>query len=63
MDKKVEPLQELREKQLELPSVGEIVVVRCRDFRCLAYRDHDGKWRATHADEELLDVLEIIMRF
>jgi DNA-binding NtrC family response regulator len=41
-----------------LPSVGEPVIARCRDFRCLAYLDADRKWREYQDSRELPDVIE-----
>jgi len=33
--------------------------VRCANFRCLAYRDRNGVWRAVFGNEELPEILEI----
>ena len=37
-------------------------VVRCKGFQCLAYRDKEGKWRGV-SGEEVLEVLEVVLRF
>ncbi len=39
---------------------GEYVVVRCEKFRCLAYLDPKGKWRAAHGGAELPEVPEVL---
>jgi hypothetical protein len=38
-------------------------MVRCPGFRCLAYRDKDGKWRDVAHDEELPEVLEVLWEY
>jgi len=43
-----------------LPPPGQSVMVRGRGFRCMAYRDRDGKWRGAFRHEELPEVLEIL---
>jgi hypothetical protein len=43
-----------------LPAVGEHVLVQCRQFRCLACRTEDGKWRSVYTSEELSDVIKIL---
>jgi CheY-like chemotaxis protein len=40
------------------PGVGEPVIARCREFRCLAYLDRKGTWRDFIRNEELPDVLD-----
>jgi hypothetical protein len=35
------------------------VLVRCRDFRCQAFRDKDGKWWGAISRKELPEVLEV----
>jgi hypothetical protein len=32
-------------KKAELPPAGEIALVQGEGFRCMAYRDKEGKWR------------------
>ncbi len=46
-----------------LPRVGEQVVVQCEGFRCLAYRDKDGKWRAAQGGQELPKVIKVLQQF
>jgi len=41
-----------------LPPIGEPVIARCQDFRCMAYLDIDGKWREYNNSRELPDVIE-----
>jgi hypothetical protein len=36
----------------------KVAIVRCRDFRCMGYLGHDGKWRNEHG--EILEVLEVV---
>ena len=38
---------------------GEPTIVQGKGFRCLAYRDHKGKWRGFVGHEELGDVTPI----
>jgi hypothetical protein len=40
----------------------EEAVVRCKGFRCMAYRDKNGIWRSASDDKEL-EVLEVILWF
>lgn len=40
------------------PKIGEPVIARCRDFRCLAYFDADGRWREYENSKELPEVIE-----
>ncbi len=42
------------------PPPGQFFLVRCRGFRCLAYRGPDGKWRDAHSGKELPEVLEVL---
>jgi hypothetical protein len=35
------------------PFIVEFFMVQGPDFRCMAYRDQNGKWRKTLNDEEL----------
>jgi len=58
-----DPGQSGKKPRMTLPPIGERVVVRCADFRCLAYRDAEGKWRDARNDKELPEVLEVVMKF
>jgi len=49
-----------QEEETVLPPVGQEVLVQCPGFRCLAYRDGEGKWRGVFDKRELPEVLEII---
>jgi len=51
---------EISGKGSKLPVPGHEVMVRCPGFRCLAYRDKDGKWRGVAHDEEMPEVLEVL---
>jgi hypothetical protein len=42
-----------------LPPPYTPVLVRCKDYRCQAYRDHSGKWHGSKTREELPEVLEV----
>ena len=48
------------EKGSKLPATGQRVMVRCRGYSCLAYRDKEGKWRDAARDVELAEVLEVL---
>lgn len=58
-----EAMQELQDRgaldreQHELPPVGKHVMVICRSFRCLGYRDQDGTWRGVPRSEILPEVI------
>jgi hypothetical protein len=43
-----------------VPSEGEVVLVQCEKFRCLAFRDKHGKWRSPFSKMELNDVAFVI---
>jgi hypothetical protein len=47
----------------DLPAIGEEVIVRCRNFQCLAYRGRTNQWWDATDGEELTDVLEVVYRF
>ncbi len=51
------------EQDRPLPRVGEQVVVQCEGYRCLAYRDKDGKWRNAQSGQEIPKVLRILNHF
>jgi hypothetical protein len=42
--------------RLALPEPGELVIVQCRGYRCLAYYDNDRKWRNVKTAREIVDV-------
>ena len=50
----------LSKSETTMPAPGQPVMVRCRTFRCMAYRDRDGKWRGAFRHEELPEILEIL---
>ncbi len=60
---KTRPLQKAKERSTSLPRPGERVIVQCRGFRCLAYRDANEKWKDAATDQELPEVLEVLIRF
>jgi len=43
-----------------LPPVGEVVLVQCENFRCLAFRDKYGKWRSPFSKMELNGMVQVI---
>ncbi|HUA36789.1 MAG TPA: hypothetical protein VMA35_00150 [Candidatus Sulfopaludibacter sp.] len=43
-----------------LPPVGEMVLVQCEHFRCLAVRDQQGKWRSPFSKMELHNVIRVV---
>jgi hypothetical protein len=47
-------------KDFNPESRGEIAWVQCIGYRCLAYRDKNGKWRRLYDNEVLLDVVREI---
>jgi hypothetical protein len=49
---------DIRGKSQLIPALAQAVVVRCPGFRCLAYRDKDGRWRDVAHNEELPEILE-----
>ncbi len=63
MDNDLGPSEKPVEDKSSVPEVGERVLVRCPGFRCLAYRDAQGKWRNANGGEELSEVLEVLLRF
>jgi hypothetical protein len=50
------------EDDSSLPPVGLNVIVQCDGFRCLAYRNLDGKWIATFDKRELDNVQYVVSR-
>jgi hypothetical protein len=42
------------------PEVG-CAWVRCGGYRCMAFRDKDGKWRGYYDRQELPEPVEILM--
>jgi hypothetical protein len=56
-------LEQPKIDKIELPPIGEAVIVRCPNFRCLAYRGRTNQWWDATDGEELTDVLEVLYRF
>ncbi len=50
----------VKDTNTSLPPVGEVVLVQCENFRCLAFRDKYGKWRSPYSKMELNHVIHII---
>jgi hypothetical protein len=42
---------------------GEQVLVQCEGYRCLAFRDRQGKWRSAPGGQELPKVLRVLQQF
>ena len=61
MDEPSGPAAKPPKVEAKLPFVvGDVVVVRCANFRCLAYRDAEGTWRDAYHGQVLPEVLEIV---
>jgi hypothetical protein len=58
-----DPQPVIRGKGQPIPPLGQPAMVRCPGFRCLAYRDKDGKWRDVAHNQELPEVLEVLWEF
>lgn len=48
------------QKEKDLPPVGQEVLVQCSSFKCVGYRDSEGKWRDAFDGRELPKVIQII---
>ena len=46
--------------QAGLPPIGETVLVQGEGFRCLAYRDKDGKWKDYFHGTELRGSVRVL---
>ena len=42
------------------PEPNEVMLVQCERFRCLAFRDRQGKWRSPFSKTELPRVVHVI---
>jgi hypothetical protein len=42
------------------PEPNEVMLVQCERFRCLAFRDRQGKWRSPFSKMELPRVVHVI---
>ena len=42
------------------PEPNEVMLVQCERFRCLAFRDKQGKWRSPFSKMELPRVVHVI---
>jgi hypothetical protein len=42
------------------PAPEEVMLVQCEKFRCLAFRDRQGKWRSPFSKMELPRVVHVI---
>jgi hypothetical protein len=54
------PKGEKREARA-LPAIGEPVIVQCANYRCMAYRDREGRWRDWFYKDELPGNVEVII--
>ena len=54
--------QALHPRSSTRPSARRVkeAIVQCKDFRCLAHLDSDGKWRNSATGQELSEVLQIV---
>jgi hypothetical protein len=48
------------QKEDALPPIGETVLVQAQGYRCLAFRDKDGKWRGAFHQDELHGTIRVI---
>jgi len=62
MMNRVRTARESEEKAKQRKPTPAQAVVRCEGFRCAAYQDEQGVWRAA-ADDSELKVLEVLVRF
>ena len=53
-------LDQKDKKREKLPPVAQTALVQCQGFRCLAYRDKEGKWRSFHRPGEVLGVIKVL---
>lgn len=44
----------------DLPPIGEVAFVKTAEFRCMAYRDKEGRWRDYIRGDELPEPVTII---
>jgi len=44
-----------------LPPLGVPVQVQCRDFKCMAFRDREGRWVELFSREFLPHVLGVVL--
>jgi hypothetical protein len=55
------PASDGRDKRDDnLPPIGQTALVQGDGFRCLAYRDKDGKWRDAFHKRELKGSIQVI---
>jgi hypothetical protein len=54
---------EIKSEREKSRAAGQQAIVRCQDFRCLAFRDQEGRWRDAFSGKELPPVLEVLERF
>jgi hypothetical protein len=47
-----------QKKDDHLPPIGIPVLVQCDGFRCMAFRDKDGKWRDYFYKDQLPEIIE-----
>jgi hypothetical protein len=38
----------------------DLVWIRCKGYRCIAYRDSEGKWTNFYTHKKLTDFIEVI---
>lgn len=50
----------LQEDSTRRISSGECAWVRCGEYRCLAFRDEENKWRGFYDNKELPEPVEIL---
>ena len=45
---------------VKLPLSGQMVWVQCKGYRCLAFRDAQGKWVNFYSGEKLSDFIRVV---
>ena len=46
--------------RLQPPNYPDLVWVKCKEFKCLAYLDATGKWINFYTGKPLMDFVEVI---
>jgi hypothetical protein len=49
-----------RSAQAKPPPAAKFFLVRCKGFRCLAYKDPEGEWRNPRDGSPLPEVLAVL---
>jgi hypothetical protein len=60
MTTECEPAVAVKPPTDALPSLVEFVMVQGVGFRCIAYRDAEGRWRNAFTNEELFGEIRVL---